>query len=125
MAKKKVNVSSNKKIKVSPVKKANVSSGKKIKVTPRNKSERVESLWRILVAIVTGIILEIWGYLIAILAVVNWIVTIISGKRSKDLAMFCEYWNTELYRYFRYLTGVSNVRPFPFSNIAKMTEFER
>tara|TARA_Y100000310_G_scaffold314134_1_gene363218 strand:+ start:1873 stop:2202 length:330 start_codon:yes stop_codon:yes gene_type:complete len=98
-------------------------TGKKSGDLPKGKSERVESLWRILVAIVSGIVLEVWGYLVVLLAVANWIFTIFSGRRSRDLATFCEYWNTEMYKYFRYLTGVSNVRPFPFSSVEKMTEF--
>jgi len=97
---------------------------KKSTKKPVKKSERIEALWRILIGIISGIILEVWGYLIAILAILNWLIALISGNRSKDLAMFCEYWNTELYKYMRYLTGVSNVRPFPFSSVERMSQFE-
>ncbi|MAG07229.1 hypothetical protein CMI46_00230 [Candidatus Pacearchaeota archaeon] len=98
---------------------------KKINSSSNKKSQRVESLWRILVAIVAGIILYVWGYLIVLLAIANLIFTIFSGRRSDDLAMFCEYWNTEAYKYSRYLTGVSNIRPFPFSNIERISKFEK
>jgi len=87
-------------------------------------SERKEAWFRILVAIISGIILEIWGALIGILAIVNWIIVVFSGKRNKDLANFCEYWNTERYKYFRYLTFVSNKRPVPFSSIERMSRFK-
>jgi hypothetical protein len=83
------------------------------------KKERGEALFRIIVAIVSGIILGLWAYLIAALAIINFFVALFSNKRNKDLAEFCEYWNTERYRYVRYLTFVTNERPFPFSQMAK------
>jgi len=88
-------------------------------------SERKEAWFRIIVAIVSGILLGIWKILIQILAVINWFVTIFTGKRNKDMADLCEYFNTEIYKYTRYLTLVSNKRPFPFSNVERMTEFEK
>ena len=85
--------------------------------------ERKEALFRIIVAIVSGIILGLWRYLIGVLAIVNWIITLFSGKRHKEIAEFCEYWNTESYRFLRYLTSVSNERPFPFTSMRKMSRF--
>jgi len=88
-------------------------------------SERQEGWFRIVVLIVTGIILEVWGYLIVVLAILNWLIGVVSGKRSRDIAMLCEYWNTEIYKYFRYLTGVTNERPFPFSNVEQLSKFQK
>ncbi len=88
-------------------------------------SERKEAWFRILVAIISGIILAIWRYLVFILAVVNWLIVVFSGKRNKELAEFCEYFNTEAYKYIRYLTLVSNKRPFPFSNMERISKFEK
>ena len=87
------------------------------------KSERKEAWFRIIVAIISGIVLEVWGYLIGVLAFINWIITIFSGKRNKELAMFCEYWNTELYKFSRYLTFVTNERPFPFNSMERLSKF--
>ena len=87
-------------------------------------SERQESWFRIIVAIVSGILLSVWKILIQILAVINWFVTIFTGKRNKDMADLWEYWNTEIYKYIRYLTFVSNKRPFPFSNVERMSKFK-
>jgi len=89
------------------------------------KSERKEAWFRILVAIVSGIILGIWRYLIIVFAIINWFIVVFSGKRNRDLAELSEYWNTEFYKYIRYLTFVNNVRPFPFSNVERMTKFEK
>ena len=87
------------------------------------KSERKEAWFRIIVGIVSGIILGLWKALIQILAIVNWLITVFSGKRNKELAEFCEYWNTEMYKFARYMTFVTNERPFPFSNLQRMSRF--
>jgi hypothetical protein len=89
------------------------------------KSERKELLWRILVGVVSGVVLGVWKMLVFVLAVINWIVILFTNKRNKDLAVFCEYWNSEVYRYFRYLTCVSNERPFPFSSLKAFSKFEK
>ncbi|MFA6022761.1 MAG: DUF4389 domain-containing protein [Candidatus Pacearchaeota archaeon] len=90
----------------------------------KNKSERKEAWFRILVLIITGIILGIWKILIVILGIVNWFIVVFSGKRNKELAEFSEYWNTETYKFIRYLDFVSNVRPFPFTNMEKISRFQ-
>jgi len=88
-------------------------------------SERGEAWFRIIVLVVSGVILAIWRYLVCILLIVNWFITIFSGKRNQELAGFCEYWNTEIYKFIRYMTFVSNKRPFPFSNMERMSKFEK
>ena len=87
-------------------------------------NERKELLFRIIVGIVSFIILSLWKILIQILAIVNWIVTLFSGKRNKEMAELCEYWNTEVYKFMRYMTLVTNDRPFPFSDVEKMSKFK-
>ena len=88
-------------------------------------SERKEAWFRIIVLIVSGVILGIWKALTQILAIVNWFITVFSGKRNQELAGFCEYWNTEIYKFIRYVTFVSNKRPFPFSIMERMSKFEK
>ena len=80
---------------------------------------------RVLVAIISGIILKFWGIVILISGFINWLMEIFSAKRNKRLAEFCEPWNTEMYKYIRYLTAVSNKRPFPFSEIERISKFEK
>lgn len=86
-------------------------------------SERKEGWFRIIVAIISGIVLHFWGMIVFILSVLNWLVVIFSGKRNRDLANFCEFWNTETYKYYRYLTFVSNKRSFPFSSMERISKF--
>lgn len=90
----------------------------------KKMSERKEAWFRIIVGIVSGIILGVWKALIIILGIVNWFIVIFSGKRNKELANFSEYWNTEIYKLIRYLTFVSNKRPFPFSVMERISKFE-
>jgi len=89
------------------------------------KAERKEAWFRILVLIVTGIILGLWKILIIILAVINWFIVMFIGKGNKDLAEFSEYWNTETYKFIRYLTFMTNTRPFPFTKLEKISKFEK
>jgi len=89
----------------------------------KKRGERKEAWFRIIVAIVTGIILGLWKGLIQILVVVHWLIVVFSGKRNKDLAEFSEYFNTELYKFIRYITFVSNKRPFPFTALEKISRF--
>ena len=88
-------------------------------------SERKEAWFRIIVLIVSGIILSVWKALTSILAIVNWFIVIFSGKRNKELADLCEYWNAEIYKFVRYMTFVSNKRPFPFSSMERISKFEK
>ncbi|MFC1754354.1 DUF4389 domain-containing protein [Thermoproteota archaeon] len=89
-------------------------------------SERIEALMRIVVGVVTGIILGLWKALVQIVAIINWIMTLITGDRNKGLAEFCELWNTQIYVFLKYMTFVTNERPFPFNPLQKeMSEFER
>lgn len=90
----------------------------------RKINEKKEAWFRIIVLIITGAILWIWKGLIYLLAVLNWFIVIITGKRNKEFASFGEYWNTEMYKYMRYLTFVSNKRPFPFSKMERLSQFE-
>lgn len=86
-------------------------------------SERKEAWFRILVLIISGIVLEVWKILIIVIGLINWLIVVFSGSRNKGIADFCEFWNTEEYRFMRYLTFVSNERPFPFTDMKRLSKF--
>ena len=89
-------------------------------------NERKEAWMRIVVVIVSGIVLSVWKIFIQLLAIINWFITVFSGKRNKEIARMCEIWNTQIYIYIRYLTFVTNERPFPFKNLTKsISKFTR
>lgn len=89
-------------------------------------NESSEALMRIVVGVITGLILSVWKVLIYLLAIVNLVVTLVDGKRNKEIAEFCEIWNTQVYTFIRYMTFVTNERPFPFEKLNKnMSKFEK
>ena len=89
-------------------------------------SERKEILMRVVVVIVSGIILAVWKMFIQILGIVNWVITLITGKRNKEIAEMSEIWNTQIYVFLRYMTLVTNDRPFPFESLTKsFSKFKR
>ncbi|MBU2052991.1 MAG: DUF4389 domain-containing protein [Nanoarchaeota archaeon] len=81
--------------------------------------ERTEILVRIGVAIVSGIVLGVWRWFVIVIGFINWIYTLFAGKRMKELAEMSEVWNTQIYVFLRYMTLVSNERPFPFESLTK------
>lgn len=89
------------------------------------KPERKEAFMRIIVLLVSGLILGIWKGLIHILLLINWLIELFAAKRHVGLANFCEYWNTEVYKFIKYMTFVTNKRPFPFSNMERISKFEK
>jgi hypothetical protein len=89
------------------------------------KGERVESLFRIIVLVVTGIVLYLWSYVAYFTIFINWLFALIVGRRSKDLGEFNEYWASAVYEFSRYISGVTNKRPFPFTELKKFGKFEK
>ncbi|MAF35140.1 hypothetical protein CMO91_04820 [Candidatus Woesearchaeota archaeon] len=90
------------------------------------RKERREALIRIPVLIISGIILSVWWTLVKILAILHLLYVLFSSKRNRSLANFCQIFNTQGYAFMRYLTFHTNVRPFPFSPLAKdFDKYER
>lgn len=90
------------------------------------EKERKESLIRIIVGIVSGIILVVWRYLIFVFCVINFFYTLFSGKRMRDLAEMSETWNTQWYVFQKYMFFLTNKRPFPFTSLEKnISKFEK
>ncbi len=91
----------------------------------KKDSERNEALMRIVVGFVSGIIFYFWAYAIGIFIIVNLVYTLIKGERSKEIAKLCEIFNTQIYYLWRYMTFISNERPFPFESLKKeISKFE-
>jgi len=89
-------------------------------------NEASEALMRIPVLIVSGLILNFWRLLVTALAIVNFFIVLIAGKRNKEIAEFSEIWSTQTYAFLRYMTFNSNDRPFPFRKMSKnLSSFEK
>jgi len=84
--------------------------------------ERSEAFLRIIVSIVSGIILGLWKSIVEIVTIIHWFYVVLSGKRSQGLAEFCNLWNTQFYRFIRYMTFTTNDRPFPFTALGNVRD---
>jgi hypothetical protein len=99
--------------------------GEKKKFTKKQEKERGEALMRIVVGIVSGIILYVWGYVILLFFIINLIYTLIKGNRMRELADMSEIWSTQMYTFYKYMTFMTNTRPFPFESLEpSMNKFE-
>jgi hypothetical protein len=78
------------------------------------KNEKGEVWMRIPVGLLSGIIIYIWAYLIAVFFIMNLIYKIFTGKKLDELSEMSETWNTQCYYFTRYMTFCSDERPFPF-----------
>lgn len=87
-------------------------------------NERVEALMRILVLAISGTILELWSSLVQVIALIQWVAVIITGKRVRELAEFAQVYNCQKYAFLKYITFATNKRPFPFSELAKFDKVE-
>jgi hypothetical protein len=85
-------------------------------------SERSEIFMRIIVLIVCCIVLGVWKALIQIMTVVHWFVVLFTGKRNKDFANWSMIWTSQMFRFYKYMTFGTNVRPFPFTSLSKNIE---
>ena len=85
-------------------------------------NERKEAWMRIVVGIVSGIVLKIWTFLIAVVTLCHWLYVVFAGKRNKTIAEFSNRWVSFAYSYFRYMTFSTNTRPFPFNNLREEVE---
>ena len=84
--------------------------------------ERTEALLRIVIGPISGIILGLWKVIVQVVTVIHWFYAIITGKRNKGLAQFCNMWVTYAYNFIRYMTFTTNKRPFPFNEFGKNIE---
>ena len=89
-------------------------------------TERKEGWMRIPIGIISGVILGLWESVVQVISLVHWFMVVITGKRNKDIAEFVEIWNTQIYIYLKYMTFVTNIRPFPFNKLEKnMSKFKK
>jgi hypothetical protein len=95
---------------------------KKKKFTKKQENERQEAWMRILVFIISGIVLEVWGFFILIFALVQFILVIVDGKKNKEILEMCKIYVEQVYVFAKYITFISNQKPFPFS---ELVEFEK
>ena len=81
-----------------------------------NKKE----IWmRIPVFILLGVILYVWGFFILIFSLVQLVVLLTEGKKEKEFSHISSMFSNQIYIFFKYITFLSNERPFPFRKLKK------
>jgi len=98
---------------------ANKKSDKPKKFTKKQENERKEAWMRIPICIVSGFILEVWGFFVFIFAIVQLILVLVEGKKNKEFLEMCKNYVAQFYVYIKYITFISNERPFPFGELVK------
>ena len=93
---------------------------KKKKLSPEKK----EVWMRIPIFIVSGFILDVWGFFIAVFALVQFILILVENKSNKELLKMCNVYLIQLYTFVKYVTFLSDKRPFPFGDLEKEIEKE-
>ncbi len=89
------------------------------KISKKQKVERKEAWMRIPIAIVSGFILEVWGFFIFCFAIAQLVLILVEGKKNKELLKMSEVYLIQIYTFVKYITFISNERPFPFGNLKK------
>jgi len=95
------------------------------KFSKKQKSERKEAWMRIPVAIVSGFILEVWGFFIFCFAIAQLVIILVEGKKNKDLLKMSQVYLIQLYTFVKYITFISNERSFPFEDLKKSVVEEK
>ena len=94
---------------------------KKKKLSPETRGV----LMRIPIFIVSGFILNIWGFFICIFSLVQLILILVEKKSNKELLRMCNVYIIQLYIFAKYVTFLSDKRPFPFGDLEKEIEEEK
>lgn len=79
---------------------------------------------RVVVLFVTGLVVYLWGFVSYCLMAINWLVALITANRNRAIAEFIENWNSTVYCFARYISGMSNKRPFPFNKLEVIGKYE-
>ena len=93
---------------------------------PKKKKERGperKEVWmRIPIAIISGFIMDVWGFFILIFALVQFILVLTEKKKNEGLSRMCNTYIVQLYIFAIYITFLSDKRPFPFADLEKEIE---
>jgi hypothetical protein len=87
--------------------------------------EKREAWMRVPIFIVSGIILHVWGCFILIFALVQLILILSKNKNNKKLLKMCYVYLIQLYVFVKYITFLSDKRPFPFGELEKEIEKDK
>lgn len=91
----------------------------------QEKINKNEVWMRIPIFIVSGLILHVWGFFIFCFAIAQFIIILIKDKKEEELSRMCNTYLIQLYIFIKYVTFLSEKRPFPFGELEKEIKKER
>jgi len=97
----------------------------KKKFSRKQEKERIEAWMRIPIAIVSGIILKVWGFFILCFAIAQLILILVEGKKNRNLMKMSDIYLVQLYTFVKYITFISNERPFPFVELKEKIDLDK
>ncbi len=74
---------------------------------------------RIPVFIISGAILHVWGCFIFIFALVQLILILLKEKKEREFVNMFVMFSEQLYCFMKYITFLSEEKPFPFAKLKK------
>jgi hypothetical protein len=89
------------------------------------KEEKREAWMRIPIFIVSGFILEVWGFFIFCFAIAQFVLILLKNQKEKELLKMSDTYLVQLYIFVKYVTFLSNKRPFPFGELEKEIKKEK
>lgn len=79
-----------------------------------------KSVWmRIPIFIVSGIILHVWGCFVLIFSLVQLVLLLVGEKKEKEFSNFSSLFSNQIYIFFKYITFLSEKKPFPWGKLGK------
>jgi len=74
---------------------------------------------RIPVFILSGMILHVWGFFILIFSLVQLVLLLVGDKKEEEFTSISRKFSNQIYFFFKYITFLSEKKPFPFEKIKK------
>jgi len=86
------------------------------------KISKRETWMRIPIFIVSGFILDVWGFFILCFCLAQFVIILVEKKKNNELLRMCNIYLIQLYIFMKYIAFLSDKRPFPFGNLEKEIE---
>lgn len=78
-----------------------------------------KEVWmRIPIGIVSGVILKVWSCFVFVFALVQFILLLLD-KKEKEFSNMFSLFAEQVYCFFKYITFISEEKPFPFSELKR------
>ena len=77
-------------------------------------------IWmRIPIFFLSGMMLNVWAFFILIFSLVQLVLMLLEDKTEKEFLTISSMFSDQIYCFFRYISFVSEEKPFPFGKLGK------